>query len=117
MVIWCPSEFEFTLFCAYSPVHTLLWMVMSSANWIATIIIMVVLSKQASSNWNWFYDVCGLTLYVSSCWHWVKLIARLSMTGCHGYYRVKSVMLLCIKAKISELLYFNYKERAGGLKL
>lgn len=46
MVVWFPNEFELVLLCLYSPAHALMWMVITSANWIPIVIIMVILSKQ-----------------------------------------------------------------------
>ena len=30
---WSPSEFKFTLFIIYSPVHSLLWLMVNDSNW------------------------------------------------------------------------------------
>lgn len=48
LTVWSPNEFELHLLCVYSPVHALMWMVMSSANWIFMVTIMALLSKQVS---------------------------------------------------------------------
>lgn len=44
--VWIPDDFEKMLFCIYSPVHPLLWMATSSANWMMMCVIMVVTGIQ-----------------------------------------------------------------------
>lgn len=44
--VWTPGPLEMALFAIYSPVHALLWMVTTSANWILTIFVMLILSAQ-----------------------------------------------------------------------
>jgi hypothetical protein len=38
--VWIPGELEMMLFCVYSPVHPLLWMATTSANWMFMLVIM-----------------------------------------------------------------------------
>jgi len=38
--MWIPGELEMTLFCIYSPIHPLLWMATTSANWMFMLLIM-----------------------------------------------------------------------------
>lgn len=38
--VWIPGELEMMLFCVYSPVHSLLWMATTSANWMLMLVIM-----------------------------------------------------------------------------
>jgi len=38
--VWNPGELEVELFCLYSPIHALLWLVTSSANWMLMLLIM-----------------------------------------------------------------------------
>ncbi|KAF7789505.1 hypothetical protein EIP86_000451 [Pleurotus ostreatoroseus] len=45
---WDPREFEMVLFAIYSPVHTLLWLAFTSANWIIVFTIMALVSVQVS---------------------------------------------------------------------
>ena len=45
---WDPQEFEMTLFCVYSPVHSALWLALTSANWIWVCVIMGMASAQVS---------------------------------------------------------------------
>lgn len=47
--VWTPGEFEMSLFSIYSPVHALLWMALTSANWIIMTFIMGVTSMHVSS--------------------------------------------------------------------
>ncbi|THH19301.1 hypothetical protein EW146_g1831 [Bondarzewia mesenterica] len=44
--VWTPDEGELMLFCIYSPVHALLWMVWNSGNWIMMAFIMVGVGVQ-----------------------------------------------------------------------
>lgn len=46
--VWTPGEIEMALFALYSPVHALLWMALTSANWILLAFIMVAVSMQVS---------------------------------------------------------------------
>jgi hypothetical protein len=46
--VWVPGELEMTLFCVYSPVHPLLWMATTSANWMFMLVIMGVVGVQVS---------------------------------------------------------------------
>lgn len=38
--VWIPGELEMLLFCIYSPMHSLLWMATTSANWMFMLLIM-----------------------------------------------------------------------------
>lgn len=38
--VWVPGEMELTLFCIYSPIHALLWMATTSANWMLMFLVM-----------------------------------------------------------------------------
>lgn len=42
--VWTPGELETALFAIYSPVHTLLWMALTGANWIMMTFIMGIVS-------------------------------------------------------------------------
>jgi len=44
--MWTPGEIEMTLFAIYSPVHSLLWMAFSGANWMLMMVIMAIVSGQ-----------------------------------------------------------------------
>ena len=44
--VWNPGDLDLRLFGIYSPVHALLWMATTSANWMLTLLIMGVLSAQ-----------------------------------------------------------------------
>ncbi|GJE90907.1 DUF2418 domain-containing protein [Phanerochaete sordida] len=44
--VWTPGEFEATLFAIYSPVHALLWIALTSANWIILSVVMVLVGLQ-----------------------------------------------------------------------
>ena len=43
---WDPAEFEMILFAIYSPIHPLLWLALTSANWILMSMIMVFTGLQ-----------------------------------------------------------------------
>lgn len=43
---WDPREFEMVLFSIYSPVHALLWLTLTSANWILVMTMMAAVSFQ-----------------------------------------------------------------------
>jgi hypothetical protein len=47
--VWNPGELDLRLFGIYSPVHALLWMATTSANWMLTLFIMGMLSAQVCS--------------------------------------------------------------------
>lgn len=47
--VWTPGELEMVLFAIYSPVHALLWMAFTSANWIIMAAIMGVTSMHVST--------------------------------------------------------------------
>ena len=42
--VWTPGELETALFSIYSPVHSLLWMALTSANWMMMIFIMGIVT-------------------------------------------------------------------------
>ena len=44
--VWIPGELEMSLFALYSPVHALLWMTTTSANWIFMFFIMFIVGVQ-----------------------------------------------------------------------
>ncbi|KAN0118038.1 hypothetical protein V8E52_005625 [Russula decolorans] len=44
--LWTPSEGELVLFCVYSPVHAVLWMLWNAGNWIMMAAVMVGVSFQ-----------------------------------------------------------------------
>ncbi|KAJ3514845.1 hypothetical protein NLJ89_g2139 [Agrocybe chaxingu] len=44
--VWEPTELELELFGIYSPAHALLWLAMSSSNWILSLLIMGVVGVQ-----------------------------------------------------------------------
>ncbi|CAA7271692.1 unnamed protein product [Cyclocybe aegerita] len=44
--VWEPTELELELFSIYSPAHALLWLAMSSSNWILSLLIMGVVGVQ-----------------------------------------------------------------------
>ncbi|KAI0686728.1 hypothetical protein BC835DRAFT_1287670 [Cytidiella melzeri] len=44
--VWTPGELELSLLSIYSPVHFLLWMALTSANWIIMTFVMGVVSMQ-----------------------------------------------------------------------
>ncbi|KAI0281402.1 hypothetical protein BGY98DRAFT_913434 [Russula aff. rugulosa BPL654] len=44
--VWTPSEGELVLFCVYSPVHAVLWMLWNAGNWIMMAAVMVGVSFQ-----------------------------------------------------------------------
>ncbi|KZP11970.1 hypothetical protein FIBSPDRAFT_1050381 [Athelia psychrophila] len=44
--VWAPGDLETLLFCVYSPVHWLLWLATTSANWVLICIIMGGVSAQ-----------------------------------------------------------------------
>jgi Protein of unknown function (DUF2418) len=46
--VWIPGELEMTLFCIYSPIHPLLWMATTSANWMFMLLIMSGVGVQVS---------------------------------------------------------------------
>jgi hypothetical protein len=46
--MWIPGELEMTLFCVYSPMHPLLWMATTSANWMFMLVIMGGVGVQVS---------------------------------------------------------------------
>ena len=79
LTIWSPNEFESHLLCVYSPAHALMWMVMSSRNWILMVVVMAVLSKQVSFV-SWLKSI-GSHHDALSCVYWVKPITRLSVTS------------------------------------
>jgi hypothetical protein len=47
--VWTPGEGEGVLFAIYSPVHLLLWMATTSANWMLMVIVMGLLGVQVRS--------------------------------------------------------------------
>lgn len=44
--VWTPGELELVLFAIYSPVHALLWMALTSANWMLLGVVMGVVGMQ-----------------------------------------------------------------------
>ena len=44
--VWIPGELEMTVFCIYSPMHPLLWMATTSANWMFMLVIMAGVGMQ-----------------------------------------------------------------------
>ncbi|KAI0647260.1 hypothetical protein C8Q79DRAFT_1000227 [Trametes meyenii] len=44
--VWTPGELEMALFGTYSPVHALLWMATTSANWMMMFLVMFVVGVQ-----------------------------------------------------------------------
>lgn len=44
--VWTPGELEMALFSLYSPVHALLWIATSSANWMLMFFIMFIVGVQ-----------------------------------------------------------------------
>lgn len=44
--VWTPSEGELMLFCIYSPVHVVLWMLWNAGNWIMMAAVMAGISFQ-----------------------------------------------------------------------
>lgn len=44
--VWTPGVLEMGLFAIYSPIHALLWMALTSANWMLMGVIMVIVSMQ-----------------------------------------------------------------------
>ena len=44
--VWTPSEGELMLFCVYSPVHAVLWMLWNAGNWIMMAAVMIGVSFQ-----------------------------------------------------------------------
>ncbi|KAI0636759.1 hypothetical protein C8Q77DRAFT_523030 [Trametes polyzona] len=44
--VWTPGELELALFGTYSPVHALLWMALTSANWMMMFLIMFAVGVQ-----------------------------------------------------------------------
>ena len=44
--VWTPGPLEMALFGIYSPVHALLWMATSSANWMVMVLTMFIVSVQ-----------------------------------------------------------------------
>jgi hypothetical protein len=46
--VWAPGELEINVFCLYSPAHAFLWIAAGPTNWIWMIIIMIIISSQAS---------------------------------------------------------------------
>ena len=44
--VWTPGEGELVLFCVYSPVHAILWMLWNAGNWIMVAVVMVGVSFQ-----------------------------------------------------------------------
>ncbi|TBU65603.1 hypothetical protein BD310DRAFT_911677 [Dichomitus squalens] len=45
--VWTPGELEMALFGIYSPVHALLWMATTSANWILMFFVMFIVGAQS----------------------------------------------------------------------
>jgi len=52
--VWIPDDLEKMLFCIYSPVHPLLWMATTSANWMLMLVIMVGTGVQMRVLTKWF---------------------------------------------------------------
>lgn len=46
--VWNPGELELELFSLYSPIHALLWLATSSANWMLMLFIMGFTGVQVS---------------------------------------------------------------------
>ena len=44
--VWTPSEGELMLFCIYSPIHVVLWMLWNAGNWIMMAAVMAGISFQ-----------------------------------------------------------------------
>ncbi|OCH85309.1 hypothetical protein OBBRIDRAFT_798308 [Obba rivulosa] len=44
--VWTPGEMELSLFTIYSPVHALLWLVLTSANWMLVAFVMLGMGMQ-----------------------------------------------------------------------
>ena len=44
--VWTPGELEMALFGIYSPVHSMLWMATTSANWVLMLFAMFIVSVQ-----------------------------------------------------------------------
>ena len=63
--VWTPGELEMGLFAIYSPVHALLWMILTSTNWMLLGIIMFVVGMQvrvlSSFSWTRFLSVWYFT--------------------------------------------------------
>lgn len=47
--VWTPGELEMGLFAIYSPVHALLWLALTGANWMLMGFIMGIVGMQVSS--------------------------------------------------------------------
>lgn len=55
--VWIPGDLEKMLFCVYSPVHSLLWMATTSANWMLMLLIMLGTGVQVRSRCYNFFGV------------------------------------------------------------
>ncbi|KAI0320094.1 hypothetical protein OF83DRAFT_1259018 [Amylostereum chailletii] len=44
--VWTPGEMELMLFCVYSPMHALLWMLWNASNWIMIMFVMLGMGIQ-----------------------------------------------------------------------
>jgi hypothetical protein len=55
--IWVPGDFELSLFCIYSPVHPLLWMVTTSSNWLGTFFAMALVGTLVRLAFNFPYVI------------------------------------------------------------
>lgn len=64
--VWTPGELEMALFALYSPVHSLLWVATSSANWMLTFFVMFIVGVQVTSSLSDRVD-CRLTDVRTAC--------------------------------------------------
>lgn len=58
--VWTPGALEMALFSLYSPVHSLLWIATTSANWMLTFFIMFIVGVQVC-------DVCAFSCGKQTC--------------------------------------------------
>jgi hypothetical protein len=65
--VWIPGELEMSLFSIYSPVHCLLWMALTSTNWIIMAVIMAVVSMQVSYIFLIILEGCLSNILADSC--------------------------------------------------
>jgi hypothetical protein len=63
--IWSPGELELELFSLYSPIHALLWLAVSSSNWILMFFVMGLTGAQVCFL---FFEI-GLITYSTAVEH------------------------------------------------
>lgn len=65
--VWDPSELELALFCVYSPMHALLWMLWNPGNWIMIMFVMGCTAVQVRFVLSIFMECASDACFVVAC--------------------------------------------------